>query len=368
MTESRSPAVMQYHRELFQIAVLIALAVGAFWGARAVHAYAERINVSDAAQWYGRGAAALNAGETGGAVEAFRRAVAKNRGERKYALALASALEGNNEPDAAERVLVALRDSSPEDAEINVALARLNAHNGRVQDAVRYYRNALYAPAAASDVLMRRATRLELIRLLLAHDDRSRALAELLAAANDSPNDAPSASELGDLFMQAGDDSRALEQFTIALRLTPANHDVRRGAGIAAFHLGRYPEARRHLLAAGVLDSDARRLLETATYIVANNPVAPRLALPERRRRMLAALNAARSHLAMCAGTTDAASMQRNVDVAIADLEKRRPATADAFDGYLDVVALAEAAAADCGTASPADLALALIVRTDSSQ
>ena len=367
MQETRSPAVVQYHRELLQIAVLIALAIMAFWGTRAVHAYARRTSVSDAEQWYRRGGDALVAADTDRAVDAFRRAVAKNRGERKYALALAVALERHNDGDTAQRVLLTLRESSPEDAEVNLTLARLDAHEGHIAEAVRYYRNALYAPAAAADVTMRRTTRLELARFLLAHDDRSRALAELLAAANDSPNDAPSARDLGDLFMQAGDDGRALAQFTIALRLAPDDHDAHRGAGLAAFHLGRYREARRHLLAAGTLENDAQQLLETATYIVTSNPLAPRLAAAERRRRVLAALDAARSHVARCPATVDLAAVQQDLDAAIADLGRRRTSARDALDATMDLVGLAEGAARDCGTGSAADRALALIAPTDST-
>ena len=236
-------------REIFQIAALIIVALVAFFATRAVAAHSRRTSIADAAEWYAA-ERELAAGNSGAAVDAFQRATSKNRGERAYRLALAHALELGGDAPAAERTLLALRESAPEDSEVNLELGRLAASRTDLDDALRYYRNALYAPSAAADARTRRAVRLELIRLLLAHDDRSRALAELLAAAADSPNDVASAIELGRLLGQAGDDRRAADQFARALRLDSRNVDALIGAGTAAFHLGRYMDARRYLRAA----------------------------------------------------------------------------------------------------------------------
>jgi tetratricopeptide (TPR) repeat protein len=215
-----SPAT-RIRREIFQIAALIVVALVAFFATRAVAAHSRRTSIADAAEWYARGQRELVAGHNGAAVDAFRRASSKNRGERAYTLALARALELGGDQPAAERALLALRESAPEDSEVNLELGRLAASRTDLDDALRYYRNALYVPSAAADAGTRRAVRLELIRLLLAHDDRSRALAELLAAAADSPNDVASAIELGRLLSQAGDDRRAADQFARAASRFP---------------------------------------------------------------------------------------------------------------------------------------------------
>ena len=74
-----------------------------------------------------------------------------------------------------------LRESEPEDREINLQLARLAATQQDVTEALRFYHNALYAPWPLEQADGRRDVRLELIRLLLDHNQAGRAISELLA-------------------------------------------------------------------------------------------------------------------------------------------------------------------------------------------
>jgi Flp pilus assembly protein TadD len=344
-----------------QITALAIAAALAFWVTTAAHAYARQQNLHDADQWYRRGEQALMAGDHAGAVDALRRAVARNRADRKYALALAHAFVTANDPDAAERVLLSLRDTTPEDVDVNLALARLNAARGAAEDAVRYFRNALYAPAAAADVELRRSTRLELIRYLLASDDRGRASVELLAAANDSPNDPTSALELGRLFINAGDDRRALDQFQIALRGAPQNADALTAAGAAAFRLARYQDAQRYLAAAPPTEAN-RKLLAAATGVLTLDPSAPRLSTNERRTRLLSGLDAVESRLMTCAPTVDTSAELRELRMFSADLRRRARVDSETIDHGMDLIGRGEHAAAACREESPTDRALVLIV------
>ena len=82
-------------------------------------------------------------------MRALRRAAAIDRDNREYQLALAGALAAADDHEAARQVLQRLRDTAPEDAEVNLELARLESRNGDVTGAVRYYQNALYGNGAA---------------------------------------------------------------------------------------------------------------------------------------------------------------------------------------------------------------------------
>ena len=241
MSGSRRDLTTRIRREILQLLLLGLIAIVAFGATRAVAARSSRLTAAEAAEWHARGQGALADGDTAAAVAAFRRAAAKNRGNRTYTLALARALEADGDAPAAEHALLMLREASPEDAEVNLELARLEAARHDVPQAMRYYRNALYAPSAAADPRMRRAVRLELIRLLLANDDRDRALGELVAAAADSANDEPSAMELGRLFLQAEDVRRAADQFSRALRLNPHNAEARELRAVASLAMERAP-------------------------------------------------------------------------------------------------------------------------------
>jgi tetratricopeptide (TPR) repeat protein len=210
---------------------------------------------------------------------------------------------------------------------------------------------------------MRRAVRLELIRLLLANEDRPRALGELVAAAADSANDVASAVELGRLFLQAGDDRRAADQFGRALRLDARDTAALDGAGIAAFHLARYRDARRYLAAADSRDAEARELRELADLVLQYDPLAPGVGAAERQRRLLAALQAVRQHLDACASTDAWRALVQEVDASSASVRRARRADPDALVAGVDLVGRAEQAAGSCGTPSPLDRALALVAR-----
>ena len=74
-----------------------------------------------------------------------------------------------------------LRESDPENAEINISLARLAANLGEHGGAVHYYQNALYGRWTGDQVdERRRQLRKELVRFLLQHQQLNLASSELL--------------------------------------------------------------------------------------------------------------------------------------------------------------------------------------------
>ena len=235
------------HRETLQLSALIVLAIAAFLLTRAVAASNRDMSVRDAAEWFRRGRQAMDAGRVDEAIDALRRATVRDRDDKRYVLALAQALALKRDDDGARSVLLTLRESEPEDPDINLQLARLAAARQDVTEALRFYHNALYAPWPAEQADARRRVRLELIRFLLTHGQGGRAVSELLALSTDLPDDSALRLEVAQLFARAGDNGHALEQFQRILRTAPQDGEALAGAGQAAFRLGDYPAAVRYL-------------------------------------------------------------------------------------------------------------------------
>jgi tetratricopeptide (TPR) repeat protein len=288
------------HREILQLVLLIAVAVAAFFVTRAIAANNRDMSVRDAAEWYQRGLGQLDAGHADDATDSFRRATVKHRNEKRYVLALARALASTRQYEAARSALLALRESAPEDPDINLQLARLAADRQDVTEALRYYHNALYAPWTTEQADTRRRVRLELIHFLLTHDQVNRALSETVALSTDLPDDAAAHVEVGQLLASAGDSNRALDQFQRALRLAPDNGDALAGAGQAAFQTGDYRLARTYLRKA---PDDMDRVTETrelVDLVLSSDPLAARIGSSERRRRLLDSFSYADERLSSC--------------------------------------------------------------------
>lgn len=281
----RQPSRRVLHRETIRLALLIAIAVVAFFVTRAIAQRSHETARRDAAAWYRRGQQELERQNTRAAVAAFRRAVLKNREEKSHVLALADALVRERNTAAADRALRSIRELSPEDPVINLALARVAVERQDVVSAVRYYHNALYAPWPTADGPRR--VRLELIRLLLAHNHKARATAELIAATIDLPDEPAARVDIGRLFASADDPVRALDQFTRALRIDPRHVGAAAGAVRTAFALGDYARVARHSLPPGV-DDETSALVTLANLVITRDPLASRITAAERRRRLAA--------------------------------------------------------------------------------
>src|SRR5436305_1376868 len=81
-----------------------------------------------------RGQYALREGRIDESIDSFRRATVKNRVDQRYVLALAHGLELKGDTEGARAVLLALRESAPEDPDINLQLARLAAARSDVTE------------------------------------------------------------------------------------------------------------------------------------------------------------------------------------------------------------------------------------------
>jgi tetratricopeptide (TPR) repeat protein len=368
--DRRGPEAL-IHREILQIGVLILIAVAGFFVTRAVAANNREVTFRDAEAWYARGQRLLSAGRVDDAIASLRRASVRNRYERKYALALARALSQNDDTEAARAALLTLRDTSPEDAEVNLELARLAARRDDVTEALRFYHNTLYAPWPSESAERRRQVRFELIDFLLRHDQGSRALSELLAAAADLPDDAAAHVRVGQLFARAGDARQALDQYTRALRLAPGDGTALAGAGISAFVLGDFALARGYLRRAPDDLDDVARTREVVDLVLSSDPLAPRIGSAERRRRVAASLDYVALRLKSCpptsAGTTDAVSiptLEHEAATLRQQVKPSAPLDQDVIEASVDLVdRIQQYLSKACPPLTARDQALTLIAR-----
>jgi tetratricopeptide (TPR) repeat protein len=281
------------HRELVLLTVLVGVTVAAFFGTRAVAHSNDALRRRQAAAWFDAAQRASRGGNAEAAVTGLRRAVSKDPENKLYRLALARALAAIRLDEEAKRVLVALRDAQPEDPQSNLQLARLEARGPDADATRRYYQSAvagLWRPEQAEE---RRHVRTELIEFLLAHEERARAMSELLVLGANLPQDAGVQAQVGRMFLSAGDPRLALDHFVRALRLNAEHPDALAGAGEAAFERADYRRALRYLNAAPRDDTRVAELREVARLVLDGDPLAPRLRASERRRRLSVAFQQA---------------------------------------------------------------------------
>jgi tetratricopeptide (TPR) repeat protein len=366
------------HRDVLLLVLVSLLATGIFLFTRAMAAKERELDARVAAYWFRAGEGQLRNRELEKAVESFRKATSRDRDNQGYVLALANALSDAGHHREARQALLRLRESAPENAEINLYLARVAVKTGDADEAVRYYHNALYGLWTGMQVDQeRRKVRVELIHYLLGRGERSRALSELLALASESPQDSAAAQiETGQLFLQAGDAQHALRHFSRALNLEPKNAAALFGAGDAFFQLGNFAQAHHDLESALAVKPDAepaRHLLALTKMILANDPLAPHLTREERNRRVRIAYGQALSRLQSCAAKPSSASGDAAALAALqSQAESLKPALApeklrrdpELLRSAMELISkIEEATSLRCGEPEGLDRALLLIAR-----
>jgi tetratricopeptide (TPR) repeat protein len=282
------------------IAVLGFIAVGRL--VRASESRQRRI----AAEMYHRGLIDRNNHDFKQASNHFRAALSFDTGNSLYQLNLAEALAslGKNYDDQARTYLLNLWDRAPQDGQVNLELARLAANQNQLDQALRYYHNAIYGIWPDSSGAMRRQTRLELVDFLLSHNEKAQAQSELIASASSLPPDSAAHARIAERLMRVNDFTDALAQYRAILQIDRKNVDAMRGAGEAAFQLGEFRTAQRYLEAAkerGSHDDAAEQMLRTAELVLRNDPYRRSINDKERRQRTLSAFDQAGRRLQACA-------------------------------------------------------------------
>jgi tetratricopeptide (TPR) repeat protein len=356
-------------RELRLLIVLSLASAALFAGTRSLARWSRQANAREAAGWYARGQSAASLNAVDGAVAALRRAVAANRNEPAYVLALARALTAQGGRDEARRMLLQLREAHPDDVEINYRLARIEAADGAVPEAIRYYNHALYGLAPAGSTIDRFQLRVELITMLLDHDRRGAAVPELAALAREVPDRAPERLQLAQLAERAGNTSRAFEQYADAARLDPTSAAAASGAARMAIARDDFTGAAPFLEAELTLapgDAAAARSLTVVRLAGAADPLAPRLTARERARRAAAGATWAVDRLSACGPALSPADAASAASLRGELLPFERPAAgldADALTSRIEAIGRALTATAPCGPQDATAEAWAHIVR-----
>ncbi len=365
--------------------ILLILTLGAAVSFAAVSHLVARFTANQQArgrQLYREGLADAKAARYDDAIAAFRAALTCDPTNSQYQLSLARALRDSNDPrrlDEAESYLLALWQRTPQDAAVNLALARVAAHRGSIEDATRYYHNAMYGVWNSDPDANRSKARIELIQFLLKKGAPDKAESELMALATSLPPDPAAHLQAAQLFEQAPDYAGALAHYEEALRLDPGNAVALTGAGMAAYRSGNYATAQGYLrdaVKANPQDANVRDLLATTDLILRANPFKSHISDAERNRRITAAFAQAEKRLAECAQQTGidlkvpatitaspVSSLQSRWMAAKPNLARLRfPAETDLPDTIMDVVfQIEQQTAAICGPLQGLDLALLLI-------
>jgi tetratricopeptide (TPR) repeat protein len=291
-------------------AVLVVLLLAAAAAFAAVSHLVTRFNANQQARarkLYAQGLAAQNAGDLNTAVDDFRAALTGDPSNSLYQLSLGRALRDSGDPrqlDEAESYLRDLWQRAPEDGTINLALARVAARRGSIEDALRYYHNAMYGVWSSDADTYRRKARLELIDFLLQKNARVAAQPELMALAAELPPNPELHLQAAKLFEQDQDYRDALSEYEQILRADRGNATAMAGAGEAAFRQGRYRTAEKYLrmaVDADSKDANARSLMDSASLILATDPFIRRISDAERDRRIKAAWITVGERLRACA-------------------------------------------------------------------
>src|SRR5271166_5852505 len=209
--------------------ILIILTLAAATGFAAVGHLVARFNANQQSRGrklYQLGLEDARTGRYDDAIAAFRAALTCDPANSQYQLSLARALRDSNDPrrlEEAESYLIALWQRTPQDAAVNLALARVAAHRGNIEDATRYYHNAMYGVWNSNPDANRTKARVELIQFLLKENAPNNAAPELMALATALPPAPAAHVQAAQLFAQAQDYAGELAQYEETLRYDPRN-------------------------------------------------------------------------------------------------------------------------------------------------
>ncbi len=302
------------------------------------------------------------------AVEEYRAALSFQQSDRRFALALALALFDLGNLNEAAAHLVELREADPNDATVNLLLARIAARQGRFDEAVNQYHRAIYGLWPQQSERKRLETRFELVEFLASRGDRNQVIAELLETAADAPGDSETKKRVANLLLRYGSASHAADLFQDVLKTTPGDAAAYRGVADAEFALGDYRAAQtayRRALHWKRNDPEIERKLEETSRILALDPTLPNLSSRQRLRRTRQVME--ETLLAMVQCTTHSGKAPSSDAVVAAEAVNkllRSPAGLDDFpsDALTHTEQLWKARLDMCGPPSDAESALAAVL------
>lgn len=260
-------------------------------------------------EWFQKGNADLSAGRPADAIEDFRNALSYDPENNSVQPRLAEALLADGRLTEARSYFLNLWDRSPGSGEINLDLAHLSIRMEDADEAIRYFRGAIYGSWEKDPVQQRRIARLELCEFLIEEGRVPDAQAELAGLAADTPaEDGALHDKTGRLLLRGGAPGRALVEFEAALRTNARKNQWLEDAGKAAYAAGNYAKAENYLARAARENSseDIVGLLDTVRDVQAGDPFLPGLSDKEQGERSWRAFQQGLKRLQNCTGPSAA--------------------------------------------------------------
>jgi tetratricopeptide (TPR) repeat protein len=259
-----------------------------------------------AAREFGMGEQLVAQGHVQDGIEHLRSASTLDGENSAYGVALAQAVLADGRASDAEQILTPLLERNETDGASNLAMARVLAKEGKLDQAKSYYHRAIYGLWPPGAEKNRTAARFELIDLLARSNARQELLAELLPIQDDSTSDLAQRKKIARLFVVAGSPARAVTTFRELLRRDPRDADSYVGLAEAALSLGDFTTARTDLLAAQKLMPEDSSTLKGRVALtdsaIALDPTQSGLSLPEQVRRARNLLQMTLTSMRACLG------------------------------------------------------------------
>ena len=281
-----------------------------------------------AAQYYRTGIGLVQQGRDVEAVEQFRNGVSIQPDNQQYRLELGVTLAKTGHADEAAVYLNEVLKRDPSSGAANLGLGRIAAARGRTSDAMVYYHRAIYGSWPAGEEKNRLQARFELAEYLRKSGLQKEAIAELLAAPEQAPNDDAAKKRIAGLLLEYGSPRQAADMYRDLLRSNRADEVA--WAGLASGELAQedYSAARDALQTAQRLypaDAQVRTELDMANRILALDPNARGLRSSERYRRSQEILRAILQEQDQCLGGTAAADQALLIQTRTALGRRPRP-------------------------------------------
>jgi tetratricopeptide (TPR) repeat protein len=376
MAAGKLEEVRQYLRQQpVMLALLAVLAVIFFTAVTVLSRAYQGQREALGSRWFARGVADLQGQRFDSAVTEFRSALLYSRDNYAYQLNLAEALIGVKRTGEAATYLVNLWDRQPEDGLVNLELARIAVQKGQTEQALRYYHNSIYAAWPVDQEGKRRDARLELIEFLLSTNTRAQAQAELIALEENLGDDPSQQERVGDLFLRAQDYEHALGAYRLSLKAERDKGAALAGAGLAAFQLGRYPQAQRYLqgaLTEGAGDALIAERLKTTELVLGMDPFRRQISVAQKHRIAVDAFETAGRRLQACSAARGAALPTATQTSLAASWARMKPQMTEAelrqdpdlVEAAMDLVfEIERETSVSCGAPSGTDEALLLIAK-----
>ncbi len=269
------------------------------------------------------------------AIEEYRRALHYGREDREARLGLARELYDTGSLSEARSHLIDLLQADPTHAEVNYLLAKIASAEGRLDQAVAYYRTAIHGRWPEGLKVSPLQVRFELVRVLETKGDQLQEVSELLELLKEAPEDPSVRWRIGRLLLEAGAPEKAAATFQALVESGHGSPRAHEGLGEAEFSLGHYLSARTAFGRSLSLDPRNSRALDwlrLTNRVVELDPTYRKGGTRERRRRSEELLDRARRELERCVDLPEGAvgpkaplpaSAQKLVDSALETKARR---------------------------------------------